>query len=105
MVIKTITSFTSRPLVWFALLAIPVTMIGLLTFGYSLWAWLGSSAEISLPLAGTGLIFLASAFILLCSGALGELVYKLGDMRDQEFSRLTQQVWTTTKLGQEAVTE
>jgi glycosyltransferase involved in cell wall biosynthesis len=92
MVIKTIASFTSRPLVWFCILAIPVTIIGLFALGYSLWAWLGSAGTISLPLAGTGLVFLASAFILLCSGALGELVYKLGDMRDQEFARLTHQV-------------
>jgi hypothetical protein len=34
-----------------------------------------------------------SAIILVCSGALGELVFKLGDMREREFSRLTEQPW------------
>jgi hypothetical protein len=37
-------------------------------------------------------IFLASAIILLCSGALAELIYSYGDMRDREFLRLTQSV-------------
>jgi glycosyltransferase involved in cell wall biosynthesis len=105
MVIKTIASFTSRPLLWFSLLAIPVSLVGLLALGYSLWSSLGTAKSMSLPLAGTGLVFLASAFILFCSGVLGELVYKLGDMRDHEFSRLTQQVWSTVRLGSEAATE
>jgi hypothetical protein len=29
---------------------------------------------------------------MVCSGALGELVYNLGDMRDHEFARLTQKL-------------
>jgi len=41
--------------------------------------------------AGCGVIFLSSAIILMGSGAIGELVYKLGDMREHEFSGLTQQ--------------
>jgi hypothetical protein len=36
---------------------------------------------------------LFSAFMLFCSGAVGELVYKLGDVREVEFSRLTQRIW------------
>jgi hypothetical protein len=47
---------------------------------------------LSLPIAGSGVIFLSSAIILMGSGALGELVYKLGDMREHEFSGLTQQI-------------
>ena len=35
------------------------------------------------------MIFLASSSILFCSGALGELVYNLGDMRERNFARLT----------------
>ena len=40
---------------------------------------------LSLPM-----IFLSSALILFASGALGELVYKLGDVREREFAKLTQ---------------
>jgi hypothetical protein len=50
----------------------------------------GSTA---LPMAASGLVFLSSAVILISSGALAELVYKLGDMRDQRFSRLTARIW------------
>ena len=39
------------------------------------------------------LIFLAgSALILLCSGALAELIYARGDVRDREFLKLTQTI-------------
>jgi glycosyltransferase involved in cell wall biosynthesis len=100
MVIKTIASFTTRPMLWFCLLAMPFTLIGLFTLGYSLWAWLGTASLLSLPLAGTGIVLLMSSFILVCSGALGELVYKLGDMREQEFSRLTQKVWSASGKNQ-----
>jgi hypothetical protein len=42
--------------------------------------------------AGAGVIFLASAMILLCSGALAELIYARGNVRDREFVRLTQSI-------------
>jgi hypothetical protein len=47
----------------------------------------------SLPIAGTGVLLLTSAFILVCGGVLGELIYRAGDVRDQHFSRLTGTVW------------
>ena len=39
MVIKTVASFTSRPLLWFTLLAMPLGAARLLAIGYSLWRW------------------------------------------------------------------
>jgi hypothetical protein len=48
----------------------------------------------SLPVAGTGVLLLASAFILVSGGVLGELIYRAGDVRDQDFSRLTGTVWS-----------
>jgi glycosyltransferase involved in cell wall biosynthesis len=92
MVIKTIASFTARPLRWFVLLATPFTVVGIFALGYSVWTWLGGR-DLPLPLAGTGVMFLFSAFILICGGAFAELVYKLGDTREQDFARLTQKVW------------
>jgi glycosyltransferase involved in cell wall biosynthesis len=94
MVIKTVASFTARPLLWFALLSLPMLMGGLLLFGYSLTAAIVGGVPLSLPVAGTGLIFLAGAVILLSSGALAEIVYKLGDVRERDFARLTRQVRT-----------
>jgi len=97
MVIKTIASFTPRPLLWFTMLAIPGMVIGTVLLGYGTWLMLTSSSH-ALPLASSGLISLASSIILFCSGAVGELVYKLGDMREQQFARLTRRVSSHRQL-------
>jgi hypothetical protein len=39
-------------------------------------------------------VLLTGAIILVSGGVLGELVYKLGDVRESDFSRLTVKVWT-----------
>jgi glycosyltransferase involved in cell wall biosynthesis len=93
MVIKTVASFTARPLVWFAMLATPLILLGTVTLGWALWRWAATDAGVSLPVAGTGVLLLASAFILVCGGILGELIYRSGDVREQDFSRLTGTVW------------
>jgi glycosyltransferase involved in cell wall biosynthesis len=92
MVIKTVASFMSRPLLWFGMLALPLMGIATLSLGYAFFHALAHDRPVSLPLAGTGVIFLSSAFIFLCAGALGELTYKLGDLREAEFSALTQRL-------------
>jgi glycosyltransferase involved in cell wall biosynthesis len=92
LVIKTLASFAARPLLWFGFLALPLLIIGITVLGYALTASLLHDSAPSLPIAGSGVIFLTSAFILLCSGALGELVYNLGDMREHQFARLTQRI-------------
>ena len=97
MVIKTVASFTSRPLRWFSLLATPMALLGLLAIGHSLWR-LAAIGTLPLPVAGTGVILLMGAFILACGGILGELVYKLGDVREHDFSRLTGKVWPAAPL-------
>jgi glycosyltransferase involved in cell wall biosynthesis len=90
MVIKTITSFTSRPLLWFSLLCLPLTLLGSAALIAGLVAQFGG--PISLTLAGSGIIFLMGAVTLMASGTLGELVYKLGDMRPEDFARLTKRM-------------
>jgi hypothetical protein len=92
MVIKTIASFASRPLRWFALLSLPLFTLALLAFGQTAVDMLLGGDAISLPIAGSGVIFLGSALILLCSGALAELIYARGDIRDREFLKLTQTI-------------
>lgn len=90
MVIKTVASFTSRPLRWFGLLSLPAVLLGSVEIGYSLYNALQHHFVFSLPIAGSGVIFLMSAVIMMSSGALAEFVYHLGDVRESEFSRLTQ---------------
>jgi hypothetical protein len=36
-----------------------------------------------------------SAFVLICGGVIGELIYRFGDIRDQKFSRLTRKHWSS----------
>ena len=96
LVVKTVASFTSRPLIWFSLLATPLAVVGAAALAYSFWVWATNPGPLPLPVAGAGIILLFSAFMLFCSGAVGELVYKLGDVREVEFSRLTQRVWGAT---------
>jgi glycosyltransferase involved in cell wall biosynthesis len=89
MVIKTVASFTARPMLWFGMLSIPMLLAAAIAFATTI-VTLASDGTYSLPIAGCGVIFLSSAIILMGSGAIGELVYKLGDMREHEFSGLTQ---------------
>jgi glycosyltransferase involved in cell wall biosynthesis len=100
MVVKTIAAFASRPLRCFALLSLPLFALALAAFVQTSLDLLRPAGEaLSLPVAGSGVIFLASAVILLCSGALAELIYSRGDTREREFFRLTQ---TTTLHRREA---
>ncbi|MDP9082660.1 MAG: glycosyltransferase, partial [Pseudomonadota bacterium] len=92
MVIKTVASFTSRPLLWFSMLSLPLCLVGSLALAYTAYSKLVMHDPLSLPIAGSGVIFLTAAFILASGGAFGEIVYKLGDMRDHQFSRLTQRI-------------
>jgi len=91
-VIKTIATFASRPLRWFTLLSLPLLVCAAAAFAHVAVSVLSGISNLSLPLAGTGILMLVSALILLLSGALGELIYHRGDLRDREFSKLTQSV-------------
>jgi glycosyltransferase involved in cell wall biosynthesis len=95
MVIKTIATFTARPLRWFAMMATPLAVLGIVALGHAFWHLGPPTGKLPLPLAGTGVILLMGAFILMCAGVIGELVFKLGDLREATFSRLTGRVWGT----------
>jgi len=99
MVIKTVASFTSRPLRWFGLLSLPAVLLGSFEIGYSLYNAFQHHFVFSLPIAGSGVIFLTSAVIMMSSGALAEFVYNLGDVRESEFSRLTQRKRKLSSAG------
>jgi len=89
LVIKTVTSFMSRPLVWFAILCVPAFICGFSAFAFTAFSVLTGSQAPSLVILGTGVLFSAAALIALSSGMIAELVYKLGDVREHEFARLT----------------
>jgi glycosyltransferase involved in cell wall biosynthesis len=90
MVIKTVASFTSRPLLWFSLLCTPLAFLGFMALLGGAIVAVHGSGHLSLPLLGSGIIFLMAVVTLLASGTLGELVYRLGDVRPEHFARLSQ---------------
>lgn len=92
LVIKTVTAFTSRPLRWFTLISLPMLLAAALAFAHTAHSFLRPQHSFSLPIAGSGLIFLFSALILIGNGALAELVYKTSDLREHRFPQLTQRV-------------
>jgi hypothetical protein len=92
--IKTIVSFASRPLLWFAILAIPAALTSLGLLLASVLELIGGSGRFSVPIAGTGVLFGALAFFLLMGGALAELIYKTGDLKLGQLSALTARVLT-----------
>ena len=89
MVIKTVASFTARPLLWFSLLCLPLAVIGMILVTGGLIVGANAGTDISLPVSGAGIIFLCASLTLLASGTLGELVYRVGDVRPEDFARLT----------------
>lgn len=92
LIVKTMASFAARPLRTYAIVAAPLSMIGVVMLVYSLWIWGTGTAPSSVAAAGSALICLVSASAFIMYGLLGELVYSLGDLREHEFSLLTMDI-------------
>jgi glycosyltransferase involved in cell wall biosynthesis len=86
--IKTLAGFFSRPTIWFSLLGLPFAILGVVLSVATIFGFFGTGT-FSIPLAGTGLLFVTLAIFLFFNGILGELVYKTGDTRTEDFARMT----------------
>jgi glycosyltransferase involved in cell wall biosynthesis len=86
--VKTIVSFSNRPMLWFTLLSLPFLIIAIACMLTSVWDLAGGS-PMPVPLAGTGLLFGSLSIFLLLNGALAELVFKTGDVDFSELAKLT----------------
>jgi glycosyltransferase involved in cell wall biosynthesis len=81
LMIKTVVSFSSRPMLWFGSMASITALGSLLTFVYSI-AWLNRHEGGSLVvLIGTAMLFGALTIFFLFAGAIGELAYKTGNLK------------------------
>lgn len=86
--VKTIVSFSSRPLLWFTLLSLPFAILAVACITVSVASVL-SGGSLLLPIAGSGVLLASLCIFLILNGALAELVYKTGDVRYSELARLT----------------
>jgi len=87
--IKTIISFSSRPLFWFSIISIPVALVSFIALFISIYEVMINNSAFSVPIAGIGVIFTAlTCFLILC-GVLGELIYRTGDTNMHDFSSVT----------------
>jgi glycosyltransferase involved in cell wall biosynthesis len=94
LVIKTVTAFAARPAVWFAMLSLPFLLLGVAALAFAAWFASKHAGHFPMPLAGTGVILVTSAVIMVFAGAVGELVFKTGTVRDQAYARLTRMIAT-----------
>ena len=86
--IKTISTFSARPLTWFASLAAPFLLLsGALLVGSILS--LRVEESLSLSIAGAGLLFGSLGIFLLLGGGLAELVSRTGHASITRFPLLT----------------
>lgn len=86
--VKTIVSFANRPLVWFTLLSLPFAILAAACFVVSISS-VASGGSLLLPIAGSGVLLASLCIFLILNGALAELVYKTGDVRQSSLARLT----------------
>lgn len=85
--IRMVSGFAERPLMWFALLALPFFLI---SSGILVWqvTVLLLGAKGSLPISGAGVFFGALSIFLIFSGGLAELINRTGSLEMLK-SRLT----------------
>jgi len=93
MTVKMVVSFASRPLYWFSILSLPFLVVSMIIITGSLvTAVLGG--DVSIPIAGSGLIFFTLAAFLIVGGAIGELIHKTGTIDVTHFPLLTAKIYS-----------
>lgn len=86
--IKTLAGSFSRPALWFSIMSIPFVLLGLIIALLTVSEFI-STGLLPISLAGTGLLFLTLSAFLFFNGVLGELVYKTGETRNEDFARVS----------------
>ena len=85
LMIKMIVSFSSRPMFWFAILAIPLMVFSMFVISVAMYDSFYSTVTLSLSMVGSGVLLGALSFFLIICGALSELIYKT---RDKDVNKL-----------------
>ena len=87
--VKTIVSFSSRPLAWFMVPAIPFLLVSMATLTASLYRVIVLDEAFSTVIAGVGVLFGALGLFLVFTGMFAELIYKTRDNQVERLSILT----------------
>lgn len=93
-VVKTIVSFTARPMLWFSLLALPAFLLSTGFLATSIVHMIVNGV-FPIPMLASGILFGALAGFLVLEGILSELVHKTGDIDLSEYSLLTAKTITS----------
>ena len=94
--IKMVASFASKPLHWFALLALPFFIASMVIIVGSLVSVM-LGGKIALPIAGSGLIFFTLAAFLIVGGAIGELIHNTGTFDAVDYALITSRIGEDTE--------
>lgn len=86
--IKTIVGFSSKPMRWFAVLAIPFLLLSMAFLIGGIFAS-ATGAKSALPMTGSSLFFGSLSLYLIFSGGLAELINRTGDTKAANFPLLT----------------
>jgi glycosyltransferase involved in cell wall biosynthesis len=97
--IKTLVSFCSRGLRWFALMASTLLALSATAFGAAVYRLVEASGEPIVVLLGVSLVFGAAAAFLLCCGLLTELIVSTAEFRTERLPRLTIRASGDTAAG------
>jgi glycosyltransferase involved in cell wall biosynthesis len=81
LMIKTVVSFASRPMLWFGGMSFLAASGSMITFASAIALWSRAEGDSLVVLNGTALLLGALAIFLLFAGALGELAYKTGNLK------------------------
>jgi len=95
--IKTIVSFSSRPLIWFGILGSVVGLVSFVAFIYSMVLLSGGGAVVAMM--GVSVLFGFLMIFLMLSGVLCELVYKTGNQKVEDLSSLTSEKISLTEMN------
>ena len=87
--IKTLVSFSTRPLLWYGILSFIGFGISFIAFVFSLVRFLMLPGESLIVPLGLSIMFGALGFFLLFCGILNELIYKTGNLKIEKLSNLT----------------
>lgn len=82
--LKMILRFSSHPAAWFAILAAPLAVCGLVAAGVSFYIWMVIDGGYPVVAVATALIAFFATIQLVLFGMIAELVVRLGDFKETE---------------------